>query len=48
MGGDARIVEIQALEEHVTFIRVTQNDSPKDEACVNGRFVYTMKHKPLK
>ena len=25
-----------------------ENGVPKDEVCINGRCVYTIKHKPLK
>ena len=44
----ARKVEIQALGEHGTFSMVTQKDSPKDEVCINGMFVYDMTNKSLK
>ena len=41
-------VEIKALGEHGAFLRVLRNDVPKDGVCINGRFVYAIKHKPLK
>ena len=45
-GGAARQVEIKALEDHGTFRMVLRKDVPKDEVCINGRFVYTTKHNP--
>ena len=36
------------MEEHNTFIRVLIMDVPKDELCIDGRFVYTVMHKLLK
>ena len=41
-------VEIQALAEHSTFIRVSKTDAPLSEVRINGRFVYTTRHKQLK
>ena len=46
--GASRKVEIKALEEHGAFIRVLGKDVPNDEVCTSGRFVYTLKRKPLK
>ena len=47
-GDSARSVEINALGAHETFVRALGNDFPKDEVCINGMSVYTIKHKPLK
>ena len=32
----------------MAFIRVLSKDCHKDEVCINGRFVYAIKYKPLK
>ena len=47
-GGAARQEAIKALEGHGPFIRLVRKDVPKDEVCINGRFVYAIKNKPLK
>ena len=47
-GDAARQVEIRALEEHGKSIRVLSKDSTKDEVCINGSVVYTIKHRPSK
>ena len=31
----------------MAFIRVLRMDVPKDECCINGRFFYSARHKPL-
>ena len=46
-GGASRQVEIEELEDHGVFRRALRKDVPKDEVCINGRFVYTTKHKPM-
>ena len=46
--GEAAKIEIWALEEHVVFIRALWNDVTNDEVRINGRFVYKIKHMPLK
>lgn len=46
--GDAsRKVEIESSEAHVAFVRVLKGDVPMGEVCINGGFVYAIKHKPL-
>ena len=47
-GGDSAEVEIEALRDRDTFIRVPQWGVAKEEVCIIGRFVYTMRRKPLK
>ena len=46
-GDSERQIEIGALGWHGTFRALLRNDVPKYEVCINARFVYTIKHKPL-
>ena len=46
-GGTERKVEIQALGDQSSFIRVKQRDAPMGEVCIDGMFVYTMRNKPM-
>ena len=48
-GNSERKLGIQALEERGASIRVAnaKEDVPKDEVCITGWFVYTMKNEPL-
>ena len=39
---------IKELEAHGAFIRVLSREVPRDGVCIDGRFVYAMKHNPLK
>ena len=47
-GDTERLEGLHDLEWHNTFARVMGEGVPKDEVRINGRFVYTRKHKPLK
>ena len=46
-GGDARKIEIEAIGKHGTFIRVPFSEIPDGESLIAGRFVYTIKNKPI-
>ena len=46
-GDAARQVEIISLGCHGEFIMVLCRDVPRDGVCINGRFAYTTKQKPL-
>ena len=47
-GGDARKIDMGSLEEHGTSITALRKDVRKNEVCINGGLVYTIKHKRLK
>ena len=40
-------VKIGELGDHRSCIRALRKDVPKDDMCINGRLVYTIKHKPM-
>ena len=40
-------IEIEAIEKHGAFIRIPFCRIPIDESLIEGRFVYTIKNKPL-
>ena len=44
-GDSDGIVGIGALVAHNTSVMVTKRGVPKDEVCINGGFVYAIKHK---
>ena len=45
-GDAARQVGIKDLEDRGAFIMVLGEDVHNDDVCINGRFVYNIKHKP--
>ena len=47
-GDTAWEIEIGALGRNWSFIRALRKDAPKDGACTNGRFVYTINRKRSK
>ena len=47
-GGAARRIEIEAIGEHGTFVRTLATEIPEGEVVIDGRFVYTTKHRPVK
>ena len=47
-GDTERRGKIKALWGHNTSVVAMETDVPKDAVCINGRFVYTLKHKALK
>ena len=47
-GDAARQVGIIALKEHEAFVGVSKKGGPQDEVGIDGRFLHTIKPKPLK
>ena len=43
-GDDSRQIGAKALGDHGTFTMARRKDVSKDDVCINGRVVYTIKH----
>ena len=46
-GGAARKIEIEAIEKHGAFIRISPGQVPIGESLIEGRFVYAIKINPF-
>ena len=47
-GDDAMDIEIQSVRREWGIYNGIRKNVPRDGGCINGRFMYTTKRKPLK